>query len=462
MDDRRAANDDAITPPLLGPVLGPDGSTVRDQWVDQSDEHPVPAITSGPSGWQLAFGLSLAALIAVVSFGAGMIAERSIFRNASPLDVVSGDRPFEQVQEVGRLLREEYFYRPDSDGADAFATDLEYAAVAGMVATLEDPYTSFLPPELAAPAAAALDGEFGGIGVNIDGENGALRVVSTIPGTPAEAAGLLPGDLIVTVDGQSLVGLDPDAAGALVRGPIGSSVTVEVSRLGTASPLPFSMERAAIEPLVVTYDFLEAFETAHIRIEIFNDKTTAQLDIALGHARDDGAAAIVLDLRDNGGGYVESAQEVIGRFVAAGAGPALWEDGDASPGDLESLPIIAGDPVTDLPMTVLVNGGTASAAEIVAGALVDYDRATLVGEATFGKGSVQRVFSFDDGSSARITVARWLTPDQTGIPGSGLVPAQLIPLGPVSASADPTASRAAQALRTLGWSEIGPDWGGTP
>ena len=117
MDDRRAANDDAITPPLLGPVLGPDGSTVRDQWVDQSDEHPVPAITSGPSGWQLAFGLSLAALIAVVSFGAGMIAERSIFRNASPLDVVTGDRPFEQVQEVGRLLREEYFYRPDSDGA---------------------------------------------------------------------------------------------------------------------------------------------------------------------------------------------------------------------------------------------------------------------------------------------------------------------------------------------------------
>ena len=498
MDHRSAANDDESTrnppdhypddPPRhqIAPRSegGPAGDHHMDGYLNQRARVAGPGVFSS---WHVALGISLAALIAVVAFGAGMIAERSVFRNASPLDVVTGDRPFDQVEEVGRLLREEYYYRPGSDEADAFATELEHAALTGMVATLEDPYTTFLPPEVAAPAAAALDGVFGGIGVNIEAVAGALRVVSTIPGTPAEAVGILSGDVIVAVDGQSLAGLDSGAAGSLVRGPIGSTVTVEVRRFLTVAGTPagahrgtppatvgaaptdivdtlsFTMERAVIEPRVVTYDYQETLDVAHVRIEIFNDKTTAQLDDALGRARDDGAAAIVLDLRDNGGGYVESAQEVIGRFVPASEGPALWEDPDAGPGDLESLEIIeAGGGVTDLPMTVLMNGGTASAAEIVAGALEDYGRATLIGADTFGKGSVQRVFTFDDGSSARITIARWLTPDQSGIPETGLVPAITIPLGPSLPAGDPAAARAAQVLRTAGWSEIGPAWGGTP
>ena len=487
MDHRSTANDDR-------PLTPADAIDATGAFVQPARERPETGLdqdlrraSTGLSVWAITFAFSLAALIAVVSFGAGMLAERSVFRNASPLDVVTGDRPFERLEEVGRLLREEYYYRPDSSAADDFAADLEESALAGMVRTLDDPYTTFLPPEQAAPAAAALDGEFGGIGVNIEAADGALRVVSTIPGTPAEAAGILSGDVIVAVDGQSLAGLETDAAGALVRGPIDSQVTIQVRRTaapvasptheeamtppaGGSSPavsmpatLSFTMKRAVIEPLVVSYDFQPAYGIAHIRIEIFNDKTTTQLDAALERMREDGATTLVLDLRDNGGGYVQSAQEVIGRFVTANGGPALWEDKDAGPGELESLEIIeAPDGVIDLPMTVLVNGGTASASEIVAGALADYDRASLVGAATFGKGSVQRVFNFDDGSSARITVARWLTPDQTGIPETGLTPMVTFPLGPPLSSDDPAAARAARVLATSGWSEVGPDWEGTP
>jgi len=209
----------------------------------------------------------------------------------------------------------------------------------------------------------------------------------------------------------------------LLKGPAGEKVSLSMQR-GDADPYTLDVERRDIPVPVVTYKLDKANKLAVISIIVFGDKTASELDAALQAARKDGVEGIVLDLRNNGGGWVQSAQETIGRFISADAGAALYEDFDPNvDGDEIEQPIINGDVTAyDLPMVVLVNNGTASAAEIVAGALQDYVRATIVGETTFGKGSVQRVHEFDDGSSFRLTFAHWLTPDKHAINKVGIEP----------------------------------------
>ncbi len=213
-------------------------------------------------------------------------------------------------------------------------------------------------------------------------------------------------------------------AQTLVQGPEGTTVELTIARPGQADPFNVTVERRRIDTPVVDYELDEDTGVAVISVSIFNDKTTSQLDTALNQALADEAVGIVLDLRFNGGGWVTAAQEMIGRFVPDDSGVALYEDDDqAEDNELVEVPIIGGGPeVFDLPLTVLVNDGTASAAEIVAGALKDYDRAQIVGVTTFGKGSVQRVHEFEDNSSLRITIALWLTPDKTVIDKAGIVP----------------------------------------
>lgn len=436
-----------------------------DQYSDERPLETAPATekrsrTWTISGWHIAFVTALTVFAAVTAFAAGLITERALFRGESPLGAITGDTPFADVDEMAQLLRDEYYYRPDSEAErEAFNQSLAYAAATGMTAALEDPYTTFLPPEQARPAAAHLDGEFGGIGVNIQFIDGRLSVVSPIAGSPADEAGIEPGDVIVAADGQEIEGLTPEEAGTLIRGPVGTPVELRIERNGAAEPLILEIVREEIEIQVVYYQQVEETTVAHIRITAFTDKTIPQLDAALSQAIKDEVTGIVLDLRDNGGGLVTAAQELIGRFVVSDAGPALWEDEDAGPGGLTSLPILPGSvAVYELPLLVITNGGTASAAEIVAGALRDYDRAILIGESTFGKGLVQRIWNFGDGASARVTVARWLTPDQTEIPEDGLAVNLRLELAPSSLQNDPTAPRAAQALRTGGWSLIAPEW----
>jgi len=240
----------------------------------------------------------------------------------------------------------------------------------------------------------------------------------------AEEAGLRPGDVVLAADGVEITGMATDQAMDLIRGPAGTRVTLTIGRDGEPKPLEIAVERRLIAIPTVMYETDADGRVAVIRVGIFGDKTTEQLDDAVRRAKDDGVSGIVLDLRGNGGGWVTAAQEMIGRFVPESRGPALYED--SSPGDDNEMtgePIIGdGQQAFDLPMAVLVDGGSASASEIVAGALRDYDRAVLVGQPTFGKGLVQRVHDFEDGSSARITFARWLTPNRTPIPKDGLHP----------------------------------------
>ena len=429
------------------------------------------------------FIVSVVALVAVVSFGAGIVAERHVFggpwfasgRVSGGIGLDAGappDAAFPRQAAVRDLIEDEYFFLPASPEARAtFWAELEQASIAGIAAAaatpvasleeyqrqldfgaarglteaLEDDYTVFLEPLVGAPLREELSGEFEGIGIFVVYPEGRLTITAPIPGSPADRAGLLPGDVILAADGVSLVGLSNDAAMSQIRGPAGSTVRLTVERESAAEPLEFTIEREAITIPAVVYSQLANGKVAQITVSIFGDNTTAELDAALERAIRDGVAAIVLDLRGNGGGWVTSAQEMVGRFVPEEAGPALYEDLDLSDvDDLVPEPIVAGTVAEyELPVVVLVNGGTASAAEIVAGALRDYDRATLVGEPTFGKGLVQRVHDFEDGSSARITFARWLTPDKAPIPENGLVPDILVKSEP-EADADVQLDRAVE------------------
>ena len=442
------------------------------------------------SAWPLLFVVSLGLLVAITSFGAGMLAERDLFaggsilrraREVGSLDtdaVPNADAAFPRLTEVQQLIEQEYYFRPASPEAmpafraelernavagiataaaaatpvasvDEYLHELEEGALRGMADGLPDDYTTFLEPVEQAPVAEQMSGEYEGIGVWVEHPDGAFTIVATFPDSPAEEAGLRPGDVIEAADGRSLTGIASDDAVGLIRGPAGTKVRLTVRRTGLPELFDVDVERRAITTPIVNYRAVSDGRAAHIHISIFNDKTTAQLDAALKRAKEEKVAAIILDLRQNGGGWVTSAREAIGRFVPSDRGPALYEDHDLdTDGDLEPLSILGGgEEQFDLPLVVLVDRGTASAAEIVAGSLRDHGRAKLVGTPTFGKGLVQQVHDFADGSSLRLTTAEWLTPSRQPIPEGGLPPDIIIEmpadLGP---GEDPQLDRAIETV----------------
>ena len=442
------------------------------------------------SAWTLLFILSIVALIAVVSFGSGIVAERYLFggpwlgsgRLSGGL-INDGnpeiDAAFPRLAEVREILEDEYFFLPASPEARAtfwaeleqgavngmaaaaatpvasledYRRELDYGAATGMTEVLDDDYTVFLEPLRGAPLREELAGEYEGIGIWVEHPEGEFTIVGPIPGSPAARADLRPGDVIIAADGQSLTSLENDAAMSVIRGPAGSSVLLTIRRPGVSEPFDVRVEREAIVIPAVVYEAQADGAVGHIKVAIFGDNTTRELDEALKRAKADGVAGVVLDLRGNGGGWVTSAQEMLGRFIPEESGPALHQDLDLQDDDdLISEPIVGGgETMFDLPLVVLIDGGTASAAEIVAGAVRDYDRGLLVGEPTFGKGLVQRVHDFEDGSSARITFARWLTPDRNPIPEEGLAPDIVVANAPDS-TADGQLERAVTAvLETAG------------
>jgi carboxyl-terminal processing protease len=408
--------------------------------------------------WQWTLIISVGMLIAVTSFAAGILAERDIFQGETlasvgdrlsslSTDATLTDEEFPRLKQVVDLIEDEYYGWPSDPTQRAERLqDLENRALQGMMQGL-DGYSTFLVPIEQAPVAAQMSGEYEGIGVWVESPNGVLTIVAPMPGSPAEAAGLRAGDIILAADGHSLEGYNEQDALGLVRGPEGTTVRLTIRRPGVTEPFDVEVARKKIPMPAVLYSKLPNTDIAHIQVTLFGDKTTAELDDALKKAKADGATGIILDLRNNGGGWVTSAQEMIGRFVPEKTGVALYEDSNPNDPDLSGEPIVGGGEDTfDTPLVILVNGGTASASEIVAGALHDYGRATLIGEQTFGKGSVQRVHDFDDGSSARITFAVWLTPNKVQIQGEGLHPDIEVPAASTNSTADPQLDRAIQEL----------------
>lgn len=400
--------------------------------------------------------IGLAVVLAVlVAFLGGVWAERNLGESRGPVDA-------DRLNEVAGLLDAEYYRGPTDDASRAaFDQQLEQGALVGLTGGAGDPYTSYLPPEDAAPLTEQLSGQYGGIGVTVEQRDAGLTIVQVLPGGPAEAAGILPDDVLVSVDGVDLTGATTADAGGLIRGDVGTTVSLVVSRPATPDRLTIPVQRRQLDAPVVVYALDQATGIARLSVSGFTGVTTRQLDQALAQARTDGARGIVLDLRGNGGGSVTAAQEMIGRFVPAQDGPALYETigraGDST--DVSSLPIIAPDgAVSTLPLAVLVDGGTASAAEIVAASLRDYGRATVIGSPSYGKGSVQRVHTFDDQAILKVTIAEWLTPKGQRLDGVGVTLDVAVAPGPANDGSDDQLAAATAYLVSGGVSGMDFGW----
>ncbi|HUP28184.1 MAG TPA: S41 family peptidase, partial [Chloroflexia bacterium] len=368
------------------------------------------------------------AIIALAAFGlgAGTMYVMGQSRNASPATVAGTDggtqqagdtqmpdvpkdinEEFKPFWETYQAINEQYYNRPID------RQKMIYGATKGMMQSLGDDYSAFLTPQEASGVESTMQGNFEGVGMYFEKRNDIPTVVSPIPDTPAERAGIRAKDLILAVDGRDITQLTTDQIAGLIRGQAGTKVRLTMRR-GNQPNFDLELTRQKIEVPAVTLKMVEN-NVAHIEVNIFGDKTVTELDNALKEATGKNASGIILDLRNNGGGYVVAAQSMLGRFLPEGK-VALYEAFKADGSQDKPQLVITGDPkLLDIPLVVLVNGGTASASEIVSGALQDYGRAKLIGEQTFGKGSVQNVLTLSDGSSARVTIAHWLTPKKRDI-----------------------------------------------
>jgi carboxyl-terminal processing protease len=283
------------------------------------------------------------------------------------------------------------------------------AGIEGMLGTL-DPYTVFLDDNAADDLHIMTAGQYGGVGIEIGvrGKDKALTVIAPIEGTPAQRMGIHPGDRIIEIEGQDAVGFTTDQAAALLRGEPGTRVTIKVERIGVAEPITFTLERAIITVRDVTYAGLLERGVGYVKLARFSRNAGEEVRKAVEDLKAQGLTALILDLRRNPGGLLPSAVEVAQNFVPRGAVIVSTQGRDAESKKSYSSQL---DPVLpDAPMVVLVDEGSASASEIVAGALQDLDRAVIVGKTTFGKGLVQTLIDFKEGKSLKITTARYYTP----------------------------------------------------
>ena len=321
---------------------------------------------------------------------------------------------FSPFWEAWNLVHENYVDQPVDDIA------LMRGAISGMMDALGDQHSSYMNPKDFADANSSLSGEYEGIGAFVDTTTEYLTITSPIPGSPAERAGLLPGDQIVAIDGKDMTGINAEVVRTKVLGPANTVVHLTVLRDGEEGLLEFDVTREKITMKSSTGKMLEN-DIAYIQITTFGDKTTPELLATLKELMAQNPKGIILDLRNNGGGYLTTSVEVTSQFV--GDGVVLYEQyGDGTRTTYDVLPDgMATD--TKIPMVVLINEGSASASEIVAGALQDSGRAKLVGVTSYGKGSVQNWIPLSgDNGAVRITIAKWLTPNENTIHEIGLTP----------------------------------------
>ncbi len=335
---------------------------------------------------------------------------------------------FQVFWQVWNLVDEKFYHKEPLD-----YRKMTYGAIQGMLQSLGDDYTFFEEPQAAERTRERMSGQVEGIGAYLEYKDNKLLIVSPIEESPAEKAGILAGDQILKVDDKELAplieGLAPTEASRKaaehIRGPKGTTVKLTLFRASTNETLELSIVRDAV-PLISVRSYLLEGNIGYIQVSEFKETTTDELDRALKTLLEQKPTGLILDLRNNPGGLLGSAREMVGRFLPDGV--ALKEE--FSDGKTTTLEIIRGDEAAsalDLPLVVLVNNGSASASEIVAGALRDHQRATLVGEKTFGKGSVQSIEPLSDGASARITIAHWLTPNGTEIHKKGIEPDHYVP-----------------------------------
>lgn len=330
-----------------------------------------------------------------------------------------------QAPEFGLFWEAWDILQRDFYGDQPASQSRTYGAITGLTQAYGDPYTRFVEPEPRQREREDLSGAFGGIGAWISVDEAGNKVLEPMPGRPAEKAGILKGDLLTAVAGQPLdPALSVDEVVALIRGPIGEAVELTVQRPGVAEPLVIPVVRERIETPSVEWRVLEeAPQVGYIAIRQFTERTAEELDRALDELGQQGVASLIVDLRHNGGGLLQASIDVASRFLSDGV--VLYER--RNDGQEQVYRVASARRAPNWPMVILVDGATASASEIVAGALQDRGRAQLLGEQTFGKGSVQLVYDLSDSSSVHVTVAHWITPNGHEINGVGLTPEQIVP-----------------------------------
>lgn len=329
----------------------------------------------------------------------------------------------EKAVEVGAPARSEFnkLYEAYDKILDTYYEDVDQdklvnGAINGMIDSLEDPYSDYMNEEEASQFHEDVSSSFQGIGAEIQEQDGYIVIVSPIKGSPAEAAGLKPNDMIISVDGKSIQGMSASEAVLLIRGEKGTKVTLEVRKAGTETPQEITIVRDEI-PIETVYAEMGEGGIAHIQVTSFSEHTAEELKTALAEMEKEGMKGIVLDLRQNPGGLLDQAIEMANMFVPEGENILQIE----SDGETQAYPAEGGEKI-DLPTAVLIDSGSASASEILAAALNESAGIPLIGEKSFGKGTVQSAEDFSDSSNLKLTTAKWLTPNGTWIHEKGITP----------------------------------------
>jgi carboxyl-terminal processing protease len=349
----------------------------------------------------------------------------TISNNSSSAPTISVNLPTTQptvqipgqqlLQTIWQLLNNQYLYTDKLNNQEA-----GYSAAEKMVESLNDPYTMFLRPLPAQEFQDQIGGQITGIGAQVEYKENILTIVAPISGSPAEKAGLKPGDKVLAADGVDITNIGFLEAVNKIRGPKGSSVKLHIDRGGVEMDVSVMRDTITLPEIDVSYQG----SIAVVKLSQFGETTDRDLRSILTEVATHHPTAFILDLRNNPGGLLHAADEVVSNFVPSGSTVAhiMARDGESIESTQEAPTIDA-----SVPMVVLVNGGSASAAEITAGALQDYKRAIIVGEQSYGKGTVQQILQFRDGSELKMTIAEWLTPLKRKINKIGVTPDYIVP-----------------------------------
>ncbi len=346
----------------------------------------------------------------LVSFGLGILfGKSSVICQICPPE----DLDFSLFWEAWRTL-EDKFVEPERLDIQKMI----YGAISGMIKTLEDPYTTFLDPEKSKIFSEDISGEFEGVGMEIGIKEEKLQVIAPLEGTPAQRAGLRAGDKIIEIDGQSASGITIEEAVSLIRGPKGTEVVLSIFREDWEETRDVKIIRAIIEIPSLRWELKEE-DIAYIKLYHFTQKASSKFDTMAVEILNSPAKRIVLDLRNNPGGYLEVAQDITGWFLKRNQIVTIEVLGEGKEKEYKSKREGA---FFEYPVVCLINKGSASGAEILVGALRDNRGVIIIGEGSFGKGSVQELVRLKDGSNLKITIAKWLTPNRESITDIGIEP----------------------------------------
>jgi carboxyl-terminal processing protease len=436
----------ASPPPDTTPV----GAPARTEALDV----PVAPVLPPPARRRPPILAISVAIVALLAGGALFMSGYTMGRQSAvePGTPISEDEAFRPFWDTYHTITERYA------GGDVDREELVQGAIRGMIEALGDPYSSYLTSDEYRQSLQGISGEFEGIGAEIatqaaDGTQGCatlgpdcrLVIVAPIEGSPAQRAGLQTGDLVLAADGVSLDGLDVDGARDRIRGPKGSVVTLTIQR-GDDEQFAVQITRDVIRQQEIVSRDLADGSVGYVKLNTFSDRGAAALSDALAAHVEAGRTRLVLDLRGNPGGYVTAARSVASQFIDSGV---VFYEQEAS-GEQIPTSALSGGAATDpsLEIVCLIDGGTASASEIVAGALQDTGRATIVGQTSFGKGTVQQWQELTgEGGAFRLTIARWLTPDKRWINDVGIEPDVVVELpDDLAPGLDPTLDRALELL----------------